>query len=75
MEVVSSHLELYWRSYGRFTRDISTPARPDHSGFDHPRAATLPPRGRPSVGWPTRVGRPAADPARVRQPGLVDPRA
>ncbi|KAF2544164.1 hypothetical protein F2Q68_00031931 [Brassica cretica] len=24
MEVVSSHLELYWRSYDRFTRSIST---------------------------------------------------
>ncbi|KAF2596232.1 hypothetical protein F2Q68_00009834 [Brassica cretica] len=27
MEVVSSHLELYWRSYDRFTRGISTLTR------------------------------------------------
>ncbi|KAF3513829.1 hypothetical protein F2Q69_00005371 [Brassica cretica] len=27
MEVFSSHLELYWRSYDRFTRGISTMTR------------------------------------------------
>ena len=60
MEVVSSHLELYWTSYGRFTRGISTQR-------DHTTAGSTTCAQHPFL--------PAADPARVGQPGLVDPRS
>ncbi|KAF3567214.1 hypothetical protein DY000_02015344 [Brassica cretica] len=54
MEVVSSHLELYWRSYDRFTRGISTLTRVDGRGLAYPGG--LPEAGRgPDAGWPTWV--------------------
>ena len=40
MEVVSSHLDLYWRSYEQFTRGISTITRVGWRGFDNPGAWT-----------------------------------
>ncbi|KAF3516845.1 hypothetical protein DY000_02059595 [Brassica cretica] len=44
MEVVSSHLELYWKSYDRFTRGISTLTRVDGRGLAYPGG--LPEAGR-----------------------------
>ncbi|KAF3501788.1 hypothetical protein F2Q69_00043614 [Brassica cretica] len=54
MEVVSSHLELYWRSCDRFTRGISTLTRVDGRRLAYPGG--LPEAGRGAdAGWPTLV--------------------